>query len=161
MEGKKMKKTITTTIAAAAIAFVAFAGAATAVDQSEGKMESTESVTTEKAVTVTDEVKVDRIMTATGMVDHEPEGVASEFPSDVGQVNCFTHVMGMDNGSVTHKWIYKKKVMAEVQLKVGGSSWRTWSRKTIDPIWSGDWKVEVVDDSDGTILKTIEFVVSE
>jgi hypothetical protein len=43
-----------------------------------------------------------------------------------------------------------------VPLNIGGSSWRTWSNKTL---WqAGDWKVTVTG-SDGQVLKEITFQV--
>ena len=64
-------------------------------------------------------------------------------------------------GSITHRWIYKGKTMAEPTLKIGGPDWRTWSSKNIDSLWSGDWKVEVVDNSDSSVIDTLEFMIKE
>jgi hypothetical protein len=48
--------------------------------------------------------------------------------------------------------------MAAVELNVGGSPWRTWSSKTIDPSWTGAWTVEIKD-AQGTILQTLNFQI--
>jgi len=98
----------------------------------------------------------------TGVVDRVCEGVDTAFPADVGKVFAHTHIVGMDaGGSIIHRWIFKGQTMAEVTLSIGGLDWRTWSSKNIDPLWTGDWKVEVVDRSDGSVMETLEFTIGE
>jgi len=82
-------------------------------------------------------------MLCTAIVDRACDGIGSTFPTDVGKVYVHTRILGIESGgSVTHRWIFKDKVMAETKLNIGGSDWRTWSSKNIDPFWSGDWKVD-------------------
>jgi len=98
----------------------------------------------------------------TGIVDKACEGAGTAFPADVGKVYAHTRIVGMDSGgSVVHRWIYKDKTMAEVTLDVGGPDWRTWSSKTIDPLWTGQWKVQIIDASDGSVMETLEFTLGE
>ena len=105
---------------------------------------------------------VDPGVLCTAVVDRACEDVGDSFPSSVGKVYAHTRILGMDDGgSVTHRWIYKGQVMAEPRLNVGGPNWRTWSSKNIDPLWSGDWKVEVVDNSDDSVMDILEFTVTE
>jgi hypothetical protein len=105
---------------------------------------------------------VDPGVVCTAVVDRGCEGVSDSFPSSVGKVYAHTRILGMDDGgSVTHRWIYKGQVMAEPRLNVGGPNWRTWSSKNIDPLWSGDWKVEVVDNNDDSVMDILEFTVTE
>lgn len=96
------------------------------------------------------------------IVDKACEGVDTAFPADVGRIYAHTRIVGMDaGGSVVHRWIYKDQTMAEVTLGVGGPDWRTWSSKTIDPLWTGQWKVQIVDGGDGTVMETLEFSLGE
>ena len=105
---------------------------------------------------------VDSGVVCTAVVDRDCEGVSDSFPSIVGKVYAHTRILGMDDGgSVTHRWIYKGTVMAEPKLNVSGPNWRTWTSKNIDPLWSGDWKVEVVDNSDNSVMDILEFVITE
>jgi len=98
----------------------------------------------------------------TAIVDRACDGIGSSFPADVGKVYAHTRILGLeDGGSVIHRWIFKSKVMVETKLNIGGPDWRTWSSKSIDPFWSGDWKVEVVNDSDGAVMDILEFVITE
>lgn len=106
--------------------------------------------------------EVDPGVVCTEVVDRACEGVSDSFPSDVGKVYAHTRILGMDDGgSVTHRWIYKDTVMAEPKLNVGGPNWRTWTSKNIDPLWSGDWKVEVVNNADDSVMDILEFVIME
>jgi hypothetical protein len=69
---------------------------------------------------------------------------ASSFGADVGQVAGWTRVTGMTAGSkITHLWIHAAD-SSRVELNVGGSPWRTFSRKTIPATATGDWTLEVL-----------------
>ena len=105
------------------------------------------------------EMTVDEAVTCTSVVDRKPEGPASSFAADVGRVFAYTKITGGAEGaSITHRWIYADKTMAEVKFPVKGSPWRVWSSKGIAPGQKGAWKVEAVDDA-GKVLKTVEFTV--
>jgi len=96
------------------------------------------------------------------IVDRACDGIATEFPADVGKVYAHTRILGIEGGgSVTHRWMFKDKVMAETKLNIGGPDWRTWSSKNIDPFWSGDWKVEIVNNSDSAVMDILEFKITE
>ena len=105
------------------------------------------------------ELTVDEAVSCTSVADRKPEGAASSFPADVGRLFVFSRVKGGAEGaSVTHRWIYADKTVAEVKLDVKGSPWRVWSSKGIAPAQSGAWKVDIADDA-GKVLKTVEFTV--
>jgi len=105
---------------------------------------------------------VETASVCTSVVDRDCEGASDSFPSSVGKVYAHTRILGMaDGGSITHRWIFKGQVIAEPGLNVGGPDWRTWSSKNIDPLWSGEWKVEVVDNSDDSVMEILEFTVTE
>src|SRR4051812_26532026 len=80
-----------------------------------------------------------------------PVDTASAFGADVGTVVCWTRVTGAEAGStISHVWIHGSDT-AKVDLKVGGSPWRTYSRKTIGSDMTGEWKVLVNDDKGNTL----------
>lgn len=71
---------------------------------------------------------------------------------------CFTRIVapvGTD-GSIKHNWFKGDEKVGEFTLPVKGERWRTYSKKSIQKGWAGDWRVEVVAD-DGTLLKTVKF----
>ena len=88
-----------------------------------------------------------------------PYGTASSFSSTVGELFAFTRIVGAPTDTVvTHKWYYGEQLMAEIKLRVGADSWRTWSSKKVQPDWVGTWRVDVFDEG-GTWLETIHFTV--
>jgi hypothetical protein len=86
-----------------------------------------------------------------------PVDTASSFGVDVGQIAGWSRVSGMAAGSkITHLWIHGAD-SSRIELNVGGSPWRTYSRKTIPAGATGDWTLEVLG-ADGAKLasKTIK-----
>lgn len=83
---------------------------------------------------------------------------ASSFAADVGQVAGWTRVSGVASGSkITHLWIHGAD-SSKVELNIGGSPWRTYSRKTIPAGATGDWTLEVMG-PDGTKLASKTFKI--
>jgi hypothetical protein len=87
-----------------------------------------------------------------------PVDTASAFGADVGQIAAWTRVSGMSAGSkITHLWIHGADT-ARVELNIGGSPWRTYSRKTIPQGATGDWTLEVLG-PDGAKLASKTFTI--
>jgi len=104
-------------------------------------------------------VSVEDAVVCISITERSPDGAATNFPPDVGRVFAFARVVGMETpGSVTHRWLYRGNLVAEVPLEVHSPSWRTWSSKEIMGHQTGDWKVEILD-GDGSVLGTLEFTV--
>ena len=82
-----------------------------------------------------------------------PVDTASTFDAAVGQIAGWTRVSGLQAGSkITHQWIHGADT-SRVELNIGGSPWRTYSRKTIPAGATGDWTLEVLG-PDGAKLGT-------
>jgi len=103
-------------------------------------------------------VRLTKAVMARSVDQREPSGEATAFPRDVGQVVCFTQVDAPADSVVYHVWRHGTTLHAKVQLSVQQGSWRTWSRKRIHPSWTGDWTVDIEDDS-GKVLKTLGFTI--
>jgi hypothetical protein len=96
--------------------------------------------------TVTAEVAIGKSVASSMPVD-----TASSFPADVGSVVCWTRVTGAAADSkITHLWIHGADT-TKVELKIGGSPWRTYSHKTIGDDQKGDWSCVVTDDKGATL----------
>jgi hypothetical protein len=98
---------------------------------------------------------------ARDVMDRMPVDSGIAFPADVGTLVCWTRVTGAAAGVDTelhHVWFHGDQQVGDMELRVGGSPWRTWSRKTVVPEWTGPWRVEVRDAS-GTVLATVSFTV--
>ncbi len=82
----------------------------------------------------------------TDVKDREVVGAATQFPSSVGRLYCLTKIVGAaDPTHVTHLWFHEDKQVHKIELPVNGTTWRTWSYKTIPAGWTGNWRVDVED----------------
>ena len=81
----------------------------------------------------------------------EPVDAISAFTNDLTRVIYFTEIHDMAGQTVMHRWEYNGKIVREVPIKVGTSRWRAYSTKTLNPAWTGEWKVSVVDAAGGTL----------
>lgn len=119
--------------------------------------------TTQAAPAAAPSLAVDEAAVARGVVDRLPQDTGSAFPADVGQLVFWTKVSGAPAGTETtirHVWVHGETEVGDVELRIAGSPWRTWSRKTVPPEWTGAWHVEVRDAA-GTVLKRIDFTVGQ
>ena len=95
------------------------------------------------------------VAVCSAVVDREPNGAGDTFSADVGELCLWSKITGAEGETtVTHVWSFNGQEMASVELPVRSASWRTWSRKTIDPSWVGDWEVKVLDASGSVIGST-------
>jgi hypothetical protein len=94
----------------------------------------------------------------TGVEDRMPIGEATNFPADVEKVYLWTKITGAKDMVIHHVWLHEGREMADVELTIKGSPWRTYSYKTIPPEWAGNWEAKIVG-PDGNVLKSISFTV--
>ncbi|WP_022849716.1 DUF2914 domain-containing protein [Limisalsivibrio acetivorans] len=107
------------------------------------------------------ETKVSRISIAKDIENREPAKTGTEFNAGYHKLYCFTEIETDEYPTeVTHIWIYKKNIEAEVKLNVDSPKWRTYSSKLILPEWVGEWKVEVYSKS-GKLIDSIDFTINE
>lgn len=98
---------------------------------------------------------------ARSVIDRTPQDTGSVFPADVAELVFFTRIAGAaGETTIHHVWFHGDAQVADVELRVGGSPWRTWSRKTIPADWTGAWHVEVRDGS-GAVLQRVDFTVGQ
>ncbi|MFH1842702.1 MAG: DUF2914 domain-containing protein [bacterium] len=88
-----------------------------------------------------------------------PLDTATVFAADVERIYCYTRIVGAEIPTqITHAWYHEGENRAKVRLAVGLPSWRTFSYKTILPIWTGRWEVKVLDAEDN-VLATRKFTI--
>lgn len=91
--------------------------------------------------------------------DREPADELSVVPSEAGRVFLWTRITGAeDEAEVLHVWYHGDEEVARVAQPVGSPNWRTWTSKEILPVWTGEWRVEVVGPGD-RLLETVSFRV--
>lgn len=95
----------------------------------------------------------------TQVVDRAPVDEIETYPAQLGKLYCFTKIVGAEGDTqVTHVWLFQDKEMARVDLSVRSSAWRTYSSKNIIPEWSGEWKVQVLNEA-GEEIALIPFTL--
>lgn len=88
-----------------------------------------------------------------------PVGVSDRFNVNDGPLTCFTRITGaVDPTVVSHVWYHEGETRSRVELPVRSIEWRTWSRKTMMPGWTGNWTVKILD-AEGLVLASIDFTV--
>jgi hypothetical protein len=135
----------------AAVLGLAAAGALAAQDTSKAQPAA--------AAPAASAVSVDAVVTR-GVTANMPQDTLTTAPPDVGMLFLWTKVSGGAGQAVHHVWFHGDTQVADVELQVGGSPWRTWSKKTIPADWTGAWHVEIRDAA-GTVLKRLDFTVGQ
>ncbi len=104
-------------------------------------------------------VSVEAVLART-VVDRAPQDTGSAFPDSVGTIVLWMRVTDASGQTLHHVWFHGGDQVSDVSLMVGGSPWRTWSRKTIPADAKGAWHVEIRDEA-GTVIKRIDFTVGQ
>jgi hypothetical protein len=94
------------------------------------------------------------------VMDRAPQDTGVAFPPDVGTLVLWMRVTGGAGQTLNHVWFHGDTEVGNVPLAIGGSPWRSWSRKTIPADATGAWHVEIRDAA-GTVLKRIDFTVGQ
>ncbi|MEJ2037884.1 MAG: DUF2914 domain-containing protein [Desulfosarcinaceae bacterium] len=104
-------------------------------------------------------VQIQDAVVCQDVVNREPVGSGDVFAKETPKVYCFCRVVGAQGETqITENWYYKGNLKASVELPVRSDNWRTWSSKTMDPAWTGEWMVEILS-KEGTPLESIIFFV--
>jgi len=111
------------------------------------------------APAATSNVSVEAVL-ARSVVDRAPQDTGTAFPDSVGTIVLWMRASGASGQTLHHVWFFGDAEVGDVPLTIGGSPWRTWSRKTVPVEAKGAWHVEIRDDA-GTVLKRIDFSVGQ
>jgi hypothetical protein len=105
------------------------------------------------------DIKITELVITSKLVKGKPIDSIKRLSSSTDKnLYCFTRTTapaGTD-GSIKHLWYRGEEKVGEFTLPVKGDKWRTYSKKSIQKGWAGDWRVDVVDDG-GKLLKTVKF----
>jgi hypothetical protein len=105
------------------------------------------------------DVNVEAVLART-VADRAPQDTGSAFPDSVGTVVLWMRVTGANGQTLHHVWFHGDDNVGDVPLTIGGSPWRTWSRKNVPADAKGAWHVEIRDEG-GNVLKRIDFTVGQ
>ena len=104
-------------------------------------------------------VSVEAVL-ARNVADRAPQDTGTAFSDSVGTVVLWMRVTGGNGQTLHHVWFHGDDNVGDVPLTIGGSPWRTWSRKSIPADAKGAWHVEIRDEA-GAVLKRIDFTVGQ
>lgn len=90
---------------------------------------------------------------ATNIKNRVPENILTTADNSLKKIYFFTDARNLTGSTITHRWFYEGRLMAEVPLSIGGWRWRTWSSKNLWHTWLGNWSVEVVDEAGNTLIE--------
>ncbi|MEZ5317191.1 MAG: DUF2914 domain-containing protein [Vicinamibacterales bacterium] len=82
-------------------------------------------------------------------------------PADPGRMSFYTRIRTPRNTTIQHRWYYGTQLTQSVDLRIGanpGAGYRTFSRQTINPANTGEWRVEIRS-ATGELLHEVRFVV--
>ncbi len=91
-----------------------------------------------------------------GVNNGEPIDYRQEFFNDTPVVFFYSELLGLKGQTVRHRWSLEGKAMQEVAIEVTQPRQAAWSKSVMQPDWTGNWTVEVVDKA-GKILKRSNF----
>jgi len=97
---------------------------------------------------------------ARNIADRAPQDSGTAFSDSVGTVVLWMRVTGGNGQTLHHVWFHGDDQVGDVALAIGGSPWRSWSRKQVPADAKGAWHVEIRDEA-GTVLKRIDFTVGQ
>jgi Protein of unknown function (DUF2914) len=97
---------------------------------------------------------------ARSVVDRAPQDTGTAFPDTVGTLVLWMRATDATGQTLHHVWFFGDTEVGDVPLTIGGSPWRTWSRKTVPLEAKGAWHVEIRDEA-GNVLKRIDFTVGQ
>jgi hypothetical protein len=83
--------------------------------------------------------------------EREPTDTITTLANSSTRIYYFTELKDLAGQTITHRWEYNGKVMHEQPFEVGSARFRAFSSKTLDPLWTGEWKVSVIDGSGATL----------
>ncbi|MCA9564436.1 MAG: DUF2914 domain-containing protein [Myxococcales bacterium] len=106
-------------------------------------------------------VALNRLLTASEIVDREPQGESAEFSSDGNRVYVFVDVYNPDTegGELTMTWTHEGGSSHSQTVEYGQSRrWRTWAARRMNERQEGEWTVTVTN-SQGEVLGEVSFEV--
>ena len=110
--------------------------------------------------TCAEELVVEQATISVDIADREPVNPGNSFSASANKLYCFTKIAGaMSATNVTHVWYFGDVERARISLAVGGTPWRTYSSKRLQPHDVGPWRVDILD-AIGNTMETVRFDIT-
>ena len=107
------------------------------------------------------ELKLNEVMICRGVYKRNPIKPGFVFANNVDSLFCYTKISNKGiKQEIKHLWYYENKLITSVTYNIKTSyNYRSWSKKTILPSQTGQWKVDIVDDKE-RVLGSRKFKIS-
>ena len=76
--------------------------------------------------------------------DGGPVDFRQGFDTNTPVVYYYTEILDLHGQTVIHRWKLEGKVMQEIRIPVRRQREAVWSKSAMQPDWTGNWTVEVV-----------------
>ena len=94
----------------------------------------------------------------TAIIDGKPADNQKAFSNTVDTIYFYTVLEGLKGQTVTHRWKYHGRIIANADIPVTDDPFATWSSNKMEPDWTGFWTVEVLDRNSKVIgFETFEY----
>ena len=91
--------------------------------------------------------------------DGGPADFRQGFDTNTPVVFYYTEILDLHGQTVIHRWKLEGKVMQEIRIPVRRQRQAVWSKSTMQPDWTGNWTVEVVNER-GEVIEMDNFSYS-
>ena len=121
----------------------------------------TSIVSTDDSSNKVNSLDVKEIIICRGVYKRNPIKPGFEFTNNVDSLFCYTKISNSGpKKEIKHLWYFKDKKITTVVYNIKTAyNYRSWSRKTILPSQTGQWRVEIVDEND-KLLASRDFSIS-
>tara|TARA_B100002052_G_scaffold145355_1_gene132795 strand:- start:3903 stop:4658 length:756 start_codon:yes stop_codon:yes gene_type:complete len=125
------------------------------------KPSNTKIINSKKEKDLSQRLKLNEIMICRGIYKRNPIKPGIRFINNVDSLFCYTKISNSGTKQeVRHIWYYENKEVTTVSYNIKPSyNYRSWSKKTIYPNQTGNWRVDVVNKS-GDLLGTRDFTIN-
>ena len=105
-------------------------------------------------------LKLNEIMICRGIYKRNPIKPGYKFINNVDSLFCYTKISNSGpKQEIKHVWFFEDEEISSVIYNIKTSyNYRSWSKKTIYPKQTGNWRVDVVD-GNGNVLGTRDFSI--
>ena len=110
---------------------------------------------------ISNQLKLNEVMICRGVYKRNPIKPGFTFSNNVDSLFCYTKISNKGpKQEIKHLWYYENKLITSVTYNIKTSyNYRSWSKKTILPSQTGEWRVDIVDDKE-KVLGSRNFQIS-
>ena len=130
------------------------------INRSEIK-EVTINTVDESKEKISEQLKLNEVMICRGVYKRNPIKPGFIFSNNVDSLFCYTKISNKGTKQeIKHLWYYENKLITAVTYNIKTSyNYRSWSKKTIFPNQTGDWRVDIIDSKEN-VLGSRKFEIS-